>query len=170
MTTWPCLKYHKINVRKTSFRTAFIDGNRNFIQGAVDRNFTKWDDFIGSDVWYEPFPIPQSYTEEIQYMKNWMANRTQWMDNNIAGLCGSVSIGENNLLADQNVVLYPNPTTGIVKIKSEDFVQFQVFDMQGRLILQSDDPEINLQNQNNGVYIVRVLTDQTIITKQIIKY
>ena len=48
--------------------------------GAVDRNFDRWDIF-NEQIFGNPFPLPGSnYEEELGYMKGWMDQRLIWMD------------------------------------------------------------------------------------------
>ena len=95
-----------VKCRWSEFRQSFlhtdsihdwIDSDTAFISEAIARNFNKWDYFIGAQIWIEPFPIPQSYAEEIEYMKNWISNRVAWMDANITGNCQYDVAGHSNL-------------------------------------------------------------------------
>ena len=45
---------------------------------AIERNFAKWD-ILGKDV-YSSYFIGQTYREETEYLKTWLANRAAWMD------------------------------------------------------------------------------------------
>ncbi len=51
---------------------------------AVDRNFTRWQ-ILGEYVWPNNF-IGNSYPNEIDYLKNWLLKRAEWIDNNIESL------------------------------------------------------------------------------------
>ena len=71
-----------INLRKNIFSTsnvlALVD---NFIQqlgDAPDRNFTRWD-ILGTYVWPNWY-IADTYEEEINWMKQWFADRLNWLD------------------------------------------------------------------------------------------
>ena len=53
--------------------------------GAVDRNFEKWDIF-DEQIFGNPSPLPGSnYEEEVAYMSNWLQQRLVWMDAEISG-------------------------------------------------------------------------------------
>ncbi len=51
---------------------------------AVDRNFIRWP-ILGEYVWPNNF-IGNSYPNEIDYLKNWVQQRAEWIDNNIESL------------------------------------------------------------------------------------
>ena len=89
---------------------AWIDNQRSYIQAGIDRNFVKWQ-FLGVGIWAEPSPIPQTYQEEIDYMKGWIANRLTWLDANMPGNCDNDIIGSTEpdqaKLIEMNI--WPNP-------------------------------------------------------------
>ncbi len=52
--------------------------------GALESNFAKWP-ILGTYVWPNAF-VGQNYSQEIRYVKEWITNRTQWLDNAINNL------------------------------------------------------------------------------------
>ncbi len=52
--------------------------------GAINENFSIWS-VLGSYVWPNNF-VGSSYDAEVQYMKDWITNRLQWMDGAIMAL------------------------------------------------------------------------------------
>jgi len=55
-----------------------------------------------------------------------------------------------------NLMVYPNPTTGIVHINTEANVgPTRVYDLTGRLVLETYDPSFDLSSFESGVYVVR---------------
>ena len=82
-------------------------------------------------------------------------------------VCDTWSIEET--VEKENLVLYPNPTTGIVTIKTEDFSSVEVYDLMGRLIKQSQQPTLDLHGLPQGIYVVKVFdnTGNSIIRKVI---
>lgn len=76
---------------------------------------------------------------------------------------------------NSNLKLYPNPTSGSIFIQTAQDIfnmQYQIYDIYGRL-LQTDDLRSNtldMQGYSTGVYIIKILKDNTIIqTEKIIK-
>lgn len=56
------------------------------------------------------------------------------------------------------VLVYPNPATNVVNIKADAalYQGVQVFDLMGRLIIDTDSTQIDLSTSPNGVYIFRL--------------
>lgn len=70
------------------------------------------------------------------------------------------------------IVVYPNPTSDIIKIDSENKIKsVEVYDASGKLVLSttSDFPEINIQHLQEGNYVVNVKTTTATLSKKIIK-
>ena len=71
-----------------------------------------------------------------------------------------------------NFTIFPNPGNGIFFIKSEiQVTKIEVRNVLGETIysskVNSQDESIDLSNQSNGVYFVRLFSEKGIITKQI---
>lgn len=68
--------------------------------------------------------------------------------------------------------VYPNPTTGILNISLNNSFSYEIYDLQGRVILNgtSDEfnTELNLDSFSNGVYLVKVSSGNSTQTKKII--
>ncbi|MBN2073521.1 MAG: CotH kinase family protein, partial [Actinobacteria bacterium] len=62
-----------------------IDSNVEFLEDARIRNYKKWD-ILGKGVWPSCPPIPETYEEEIDTIKSWFFERTEWIDENIDSL------------------------------------------------------------------------------------
>ena len=77
-----------------------------------------------------------------------------------------VAVEENELKA-LDVMVYPNPTSGGLSLRMSEgnssLMNYQVYDIQGRLILQNQfiqQHEIDLSDQNNGVYLLRLMDQE----------
>jgi hypothetical protein len=81
-------------------------------------------------------------------------------------------INENN---NANIVLYPNPTSSIVTIELGNLTvtKMELLSMNGQVIFTSSAIEnvitLNLSQYSDGIYFVRILTGDSIVTKKIIK-
>jgi len=51
---------------------------------AIQQNFAKWR-VLGTYVWPNAF-IGSNYSEEVNYLKQWIEQRISWMDETINGL------------------------------------------------------------------------------------
>ena len=54
------------------------------LAGAIDDNFEKWP-VLGQYVWPNNY-VGNSYSDEINYLKNWINSRLSWIDNAIMQL------------------------------------------------------------------------------------
>jgi hypothetical protein len=74
--------------------------------------------------------------------------------------CTSVVFTQVDMHAKQSLTIYPNPTSGLVNIAGlNKDSQVEVIDMMGRKICQftgSDKTLIDLRNEQNGIYIVKI--------------
>ena len=70
------------------------------------------------------------------------------------------------------VKLYPNPSTGIVKITTENIVKVQVVDVLGKVVYInnsiSNNTNIDLSNLQKGVYLVKINGENINITEKLI--
>ena len=83
-----------------------------------------------------------------------------------------LSIEGNN--AQLEIELFPNPSSGIVEFKGSgvEFLQdIFIYDLQGRLISnpKSENGKIDISSFQSGGYIFKLIGDDGIITKRIIK-
>jgi len=83
-------------------------------------------------------------------------------------------INETELIS---TAIYPNPTTSMVNISSNQAIEtIKVFDVTGKIILTikenalSDDKiQLNLEKVTTGVYFVKISNDDQQVVKRIIK-
>ena len=69
-----------------------------------------------------------------------------------------------------NVAIYPNPAYDVLNIEGEGIRMVEMFDVNGRSVLTSMTAgQINMANFVNGVYVVRVTTDNGIRTEKVVK-
>ena len=57
---------------------------------------------------------------------------------------------------ENNVLVYPNPASSYIHISNCDGSIKQLFDMNGRLLLQTENDEINLSEFDNGIYLLQI--------------
>ncbi|MGE5355785.1 MAG: T9SS type A sorting domain-containing protein [Deltaproteobacteria bacterium] len=69
------------------------------------------------------------------------------------------SIAEKNKSDD--FIIFPNPAETIIYIHSQEneFVKCKIFDLNGILLIETDQSEINIENLNNGVYITQIISE-----------
>lgn len=66
--------------------------------------------------------------------------------------------GVNSLISDlQEMLIFPNPTNGVVRISQKNVEKVEVLDMNGRTVLQQEQNcnTIDLSNLSSGLYIMK---------------
>jgi hypothetical protein len=76
-------------------------------------------------------------------------------------------IGEKDLSAVYSV--YPNPTTGVFQVIGEKIDRIEVLNVAGGLICESKTTRLDISNQPDGVYYVRIYSDKGIAVKKVMK-
>ena len=68
-----------------------------------------------------------------------------------------------------NISIYPNPTTSLITIDAEGIYNIEVLNIEGKEIYNGKENEIDLSQEPNGIYIIKVITDKQTITRKLIK-
>jgi hypothetical protein len=70
-----------------------------------------------------------------------------------------------------NVTAYPNPTTGIVTLAlpANETAHYQVLNNVGQVIINGNNPTIDLSAYANGTYTLRVISNTGVSTQRIVK-
>lgn len=73
-----------------------------------------------------------------------------------------------------NVVrVFPNPATNMINVEAQGFEQYQLVNMLGQTVMNSNlvngNAQINVSNLSNGVYYVRLINGNTVETIKVIK-
>ena len=82
----------------------------------------------------------------------------------------NMSVGEAKVNA---IRMYPNPTNGVVFIESPHALQSMVlYGIKGELLesrpVDSKELELHLEGYSKGIYFIRLVTDEGVITKRIV--
>ncbi len=162
---------HQIDCRWAQMRTGawhtdsliqLIDENVEILSEAQVRNFERWQ-ILGTYVWPNNF-VGQTYEEEVNFLKNWLIQRLNWMDANMLGNC-DFFVANENTLPIQNINIYPNPIDNYLFIQLENNnsvnTQFELYDITGKHIstysIEKLVNKINLQNIPRGMYMYSVI-------------
>lgn len=86
----------------------------------------------------------------------------------------SISTNISDINKEMEIEIYPNPSNGILKIKANNIHQFQIFNCDGKLIMQQSDAKnintINIKEQSSGLYFIKLIgIDYNIVRKIIIE-
>ena len=84
-----------------------------------------------------------------------------------------INAGVNQVIAEYDISVYPNPTTGVIYITQSnmvDYKELRVYNINGSLILQNKEVNsIDLSNLSPGTYFLQIFTESAIVTHKIIK-
>ena len=127
------LKDKWIELRRGTYSTENIlnriDSLTNLLSESSARNFVKWP-VLGQPVWPNQF-VGQTYQSEIQYLRNWVQDRVEWLDDNFDRLTTDVVRVEER----EWIKVYPNPSGGDIFFDGlEGGERLELFGMDGRLI------------------------------------
>ncbi len=74
-----------------------------------------------------------------------------------------VEVDEDNL----NMVIYPNPASSVINVNVEgNILDVKVYDVSGRMVMQSQQETLNVSNLTNGLYFMQVTTTEGIETQR----
>ena len=110
-------------------------------------------------------------TYRIQVQANCgSGNLSEWSD-----IITVTTTGIHDYL-ENSVLLFPNPAKEVVNVQcTEQFydAQVEVLDVYGKLLqtlkISSENTQINVSGLANGMYFVRVTTEQGVVTKRFVK-
>ena len=67
------------------------------------------------------------------------------------------------------VSVYPNPTTGMVRVDAEGLQNVEVLDMAGRTVMTASQSSFDMSSLSNGVYMLRINTAAGSAMQKIVK-
>ena len=113
-------------------------------------------------------------------MKNWITNRSNWLDANIPGICSLVGLGNLNV-ARTSVIAYPNPASEstwlLLPENLNGLAQLSFYNELGQLIasekitIQGKELFIDLQHLNEGMHLIELRQGKTVYrTKLMVAY
>jgi hypothetical protein len=75
----------------------------------------------------------------------------------------------NESVSGNMITVYPNPTSGILTIDTRLDIAVEVYDINGKLMIEKDSKRIDFSEWPVGVYNLIIRKDELVITKRIIK-
>lgn len=158
---------------------SIIDSLSEKIAEARIRNFQKYPVF-GVWVWPNYF-VGNSYEEEIDYMKEFISARLEWLDEYMPGVCTNNTDTGNYYKS--NVKAYPNPFKDklnlIIMLHKLGKVKVDLVDIAGYTLWthtqDAHQKQLNIPlekiNVKPGLYLVRVLVDDEFVgTARVVKF
>lgn len=84
------------------------------------------------------------------------------------------SVGINEKIEQQNITIYPNPTTGIISISGKDIKSIEIMNIEGQIIklIKWNNGKYNmyidLSARPKGIYMIKIITKKGITIKKIV--
>lgn len=99
----------RMSIFKTETLIMYIDSLANLLEEAQKREFEKWP-ILGKYFWRETsgYEERDTYAKEVDYLKDFLTQRWEWMDKEIAKINPSPTVSML-LSVNDRVVAYPNP-------------------------------------------------------------
>lgn len=116
-------------------------------------------------------PEPGTTLEEIRVslstVGTWQGSNSI-IENTIPSGCDyNVILGIDSLEKMHSIDIYPNPTRGKLYTHNSQYLKkIEVYNVLGKLVSNG----LNISNQPNGIYILKISTENSIITKKVVKY
>ena len=172
---WASLRKKELSNQRVTF---VIDSLVGVISEAKDRNYQRWNNVIGQKIWPNYY-VGYSYASEIDWMKNWIADRLSYLDYqwpyNFTGT-------DNNLIS-QSQSIYPNPFSDQLTIHlspdNNGAGCAEIYSTSGSLLLKSN---VIIQNGviqlefsgrntlSSGFYVLKISqSNRILLTEKVVR-
>ena len=153
-------------LRKGAFHTdsimMYLDDTIESLGEAIDRNFDRWP-ILGQYVWPNYY-IGETYTDEVEFLKEWIMERVNWIDANIM-----VAENVSGNYSGNEILVFPNPARDQINmyfyLTWSGEIRIEIVDMLGRKVFQEEIlPEnqgyqylsLNINQLASGYYVLQV--------------
>jgi hypothetical protein len=155
---------------KTENVLSFIDSVSTVLNAeSQQRNFQKWP-VLGQYVWPNAY-VGQTYKQEVDWLKAWIAQRLTWLDANIPSIITAV-VPEKKETTEFSISISPNPVAEEMQLdyhlSTPGNVRFEWYDVMGRKV-NSESYEHPMEGDFTSVSSVRSWGGGTYLLKAIFK-
>ena len=173
---WNSLRNNSLS---NSSVNSLIDSLQSHIGVAAERNFERWPT-LGEYVWPNHY-IGQTYQDEIDYLRNWITTRMEWIDNELLSTQTEMCLIPERFSMNP---LYPNPFNRSVSIRYDipldARIKLNIFNIKGTHIntlfsgrahagthsMSWDGMDKNGKVVSSGTYIVLLQANNFIYNQQ----
>jgi hypothetical protein len=146
-----------------------IDSLEALLKAPAARNFKRWN-VLGQYVWPNSY-VGNTYKQEVDYLRNWLAARLAWMDKAMEAIASPVSVASDYV----QPVVSPNPFRDELVfeyyVRSKDPVRIDIFNYSGQVVetlfdRQHPGGSNSLRWQSDlpaGIYFYRIWIDNTVV-------
>ncbi len=132
---------------------------------AIQRNFARWS-ILGNYVWPNP-QVGPTYSSEVAYLKNWVHDRMEWLDNNLPTLVSNST--SPSAAATAPLVVAPNPSSAdpiLQGLVAADFpLTVRFVDLTGRQqpLQRVEGAQDISWPSSSGFYYIELVTNQQVV-------
>lgn len=130
---------------------------------------------IGEELIFNTFYLDENVPKgnHTYHIKTVYQDGCESLSYNMVYVAIEKTVGIDIVVKDENISLYPNPTTGqlTIAVGAQGLapVKIQLFDIFERLILETSESSFDVSHLPAGIYFIRIEAEQGIITKKVIK-
>jgi uncharacterized delta-60 repeat protein len=135
--------------------------------GTVDTNFN-----IGSGFDNSVYSAIELINGSILASGNFKSYNGSFESSYLINLYGNSSLTIEDFNNTDDLIIFPNPTKDLININSlnnQSFSSVKVFDLSGKMLIESSDNKISVSNLVSGLYLLKITTETGEITKKFIK-
>lgn len=162
-----------------------IDSVATYLSNAQVRHFDQWDVLNGNSGDPDSH-VPESFQDEIDYLKDWILKRLTWLDDNMGKFkheIDTTSIDTTGILwvpepLQQAFRVFPNPSSAYFMIQlpkhflNTEYVNVKVIAMNGQEVYWSkhnSSNQIGIKNTlSPGIYILNVASGDKVLSSKIV--
>lgn len=140
--------------------------------GSIDSTFTTGVGFEGETSYKSVDNLTVSPNGKIIVGGTFYKYQNTNYSTNLIALHGGVALATNDFEISNSVKIYPNPAKDILNITTIDnseIVSAKIYDLQGKLVLETTTSSIDTNNLTSGLYFVNIVTEKGQSTKKFIK-
>jgi len=170
----------RLTVLHTDTINAYLDSMTSYLSESQYRNFLRWP-VMGIYLWPNStfYAASTSHAQVLGYMKQWIAGRSVWLDNNIPGVAQYCSLYEpppdttptvsipEAYTQSGSILIYPNPISDVLHVWSQETIQeIVITDIVGKIVYrgfpQTSFISVDMSPISSaGIYFVSVKTART---------
>lgn len=163
-TRWDSLRDEELSNARITF---LIDSMAASLSEAQVRNYQQWP-ILGEYVWPNQDWQNNTYQDEVDYVKNWIITRANWMDANLPGTIIEPDpvTGIDDEFVQAGISVYPNPTRNVFTVEwsnpAHEACELQIINALGQHIFVATQTgsswvlKESANKVNRGIYIVRI--------------
>lgn len=152
--------YLRSNILSEDHIYQILDNTVAQMGEGLNRNNFLWDPF-GRYIWPN-YVIKNSYQEELQYLKDWISLRLNWMDIHLPGNCNETFTNAEPAFSTKNdLKIFPNPASNFLEIaftNNDKVVSVEIFNSIGSKVYycQNNCNNLQISQLKNGMYLLKI--------------